>query len=62
MLYRNWRYEQELDSLLWKVNYKDIEIKEAKDETAVSPSDQLFKNNNSKVFKLTKKKHIHFKN
>lgn len=34
MLYRNWRYEQELDSLLWKVNYKDIQIKEQKDEAA----------------------------
>ncbi|XP_071628567.1 guanylate cyclase 32E [Temnothorax longispinosus] len=33
ILHRNWKYEQELDSLLWKVNYKDIEIKEQKDET-----------------------------
>ncbi|KAJ8981643.1 hypothetical protein NQ317_000871 [Molorchus minor] len=28
VLYRNWRYEQELDSLLWKVDYKDIIISE----------------------------------
>lgn len=28
--YRNWRYEQELDSLLWKISFKDIEIKETK--------------------------------
>ncbi|KAB0802102.1 hypothetical protein PPYR_04288 [Photinus pyralis] len=27
ILYRNWRYEQELDSLLWKIDYKDIELK-----------------------------------
>ncbi|XP_014300035.1 guanylate cyclase 32E [Microplitis demolitor] len=33
ILYRNWRYEQELDSLLWKVNYKDIQIRETKDES-----------------------------
>ncbi|XP_043253868.1 guanylate cyclase 32E [Colletes gigas] len=33
VLYRNWRYEQELDSLLWKVNYRDIQIKEQKDES-----------------------------
>ncbi|CAK9821911.1 Guanylate cyclase 32E [Anthophora retusa] len=33
VLYRNWKYEQELDSLLWKVNYKDIQIKEQKDES-----------------------------
>lgn len=33
ILYRNWKYEQELDSLLWKVNYKDIQIKEQKNET-----------------------------
>ncbi|XP_054290482.1 guanylate cyclase 32E [Macrosteles quadrilineatus] len=26
LLYRNWRYEQELDSLLWKVDYKDIQM------------------------------------
>ncbi|XP_035734350.1 guanylate cyclase 32E-like isoform X1 [Vespa mandarinia] len=36
ILYRNWKYEQELDSLLWKVNYKDIQIKEAKDENGAS--------------------------
>ncbi|XP_017892327.1 guanylate cyclase 32E-like isoform X3 [Ceratina calcarata] len=34
VLYRNWKYEQELDSLLWKVNYKDIQIKEQKDESS----------------------------
>lgn len=33
IFYRNWKYEQALDSLLWKVNYKDIQIKEQKDET-----------------------------
>ncbi|XP_071577574.1 guanylate cyclase 32E [Temnothorax nylanderi] len=36
ILHRNWKYEQELDSLLWKINYKDIEIKEQKDETVRS--------------------------
>lgn len=25
-LYRNWKYEQELDSLLWKVDFRDIQI------------------------------------
>ncbi|KAL0109405.1 hypothetical protein PUN28_014464 [Cardiocondyla obscurior] len=33
ILYRNWKYEQELDSLLWKINYKDIQIKEQKNES-----------------------------
>lgn len=28
VLYRNWKYEQELDSLLWKVDYKDIQLHE----------------------------------
>ncbi|EFA09532.2 Guanylate cyclase 32E-like Protein [Tribolium castaneum] len=28
VLYRNWKYEQELDSLLWKVDFKDIQINE----------------------------------
>ncbi|KAK0087232.1 hypothetical protein PV325_001474 [Microctonus aethiopoides] len=40
VLYRNWRYEQELDSLLWKVNYKDIQIKETKEETANNDTNQ----------------------
>ncbi|XP_019756658.1 guanylate cyclase 32E isoform X2 [Dendroctonus ponderosae] len=26
VLYRNWKYEQELDSLLWKIDYRDMEI------------------------------------
>jgi len=32
IFYRNWRYEQELDSLLWKVDYKDIQISEQNNE------------------------------
>lgn len=28
IFYRNWKYEQELDSLLWKVDYKDILLNE----------------------------------
>ncbi|KAK4875872.1 hypothetical protein RN001_012294, partial [Aquatica leii] len=28
ILYRNWRYEQELDSLLWKIDYREIEMKD----------------------------------
>ncbi|CAB0016883.1 unnamed protein product [Nesidiocoris tenuis] len=28
VIYRNWRYEQELDSLLWKIDYKDIQTNE----------------------------------
>ncbi|XP_058835407.1 guanylate cyclase 32E [Topomyia yanbarensis] len=34
VLYRNWRYEQELDSLLWKVDFKDIQMHENEKETA----------------------------
>ncbi|XP_054711320.1 LOW QUALITY PROTEIN: guanylate cyclase 32E-like [Uloborus diversus] len=26
--YKNWAYEQELDSLIWKIDYKDIQINE----------------------------------
>ncbi|XP_025835009.1 guanylate cyclase 32E-like [Agrilus planipennis] len=26
-LYRNWKYEQELDSLLWKIDFREIQIK-----------------------------------
>lgn len=28
VIYRNWRYEQELDSLLWKVDFRDIQMNE----------------------------------
>ncbi|KAL7287914.1 hypothetical protein TKK_0017974 [Trichogramma kaykai] len=58
VVYRNWRYEQELDSLLWKVNYKDIEIKDAKDAesatsgtaaTAGADQQQLLKCNNVSI-------------
>ncbi|CAH1795400.1 unnamed protein product [Owenia fusiformis] len=27
VLYRNWKYEQELASLIWKINFKDISMK-----------------------------------
>lgn len=33
VVYRNWRYEQELDSLLWKVDWKDIKMAEAPGST-----------------------------
>lgn len=49
ILYRNWRYEQELDSLLWKVNYKDIQLKESKDVTA--NNDQIVKTNSKVNFR-----------
>ncbi|KAF6204393.1 hypothetical protein GE061_002734 [Apolygus lucorum] len=26
VIFRNWRYEQELDSLLWKLDFKDIQV------------------------------------
>ncbi|KAL1497777.1 hypothetical protein ABEB36_008676 [Hypothenemus hampei] len=35
VLYRNWRYEQELDSLLWKIDFKDIEINEEPNSNSV---------------------------
>lgn len=34
VLYRNWRYEQELDSLLWKVDFKEIQMHENEKESA----------------------------
>lgn len=29
ILYRNWRYEQELDSLLWKIDFKELTVHES---------------------------------
>lgn len=43
VLYRNWRYEQELDSLLWKIDFKEIVMPDSEKEnvgqkqTRVSP-------------------------
>lgn len=28
VLYRNWKYEQELDSLLWKIDFREIHFNE----------------------------------
>ncbi|KAL9911404.1 speract receptor isoform 1-T8 [Glossina fuscipes fuscipes] len=32
VLYRNWRYEQELDSLLWKIDFRDVQMHENEKE------------------------------
>lgn len=34
VLYRNWRYEQELDSLLWKLDYRDIQMPSTEDSNS----------------------------
>ncbi|XP_055854059.1 speract receptor [Episyrphus balteatus] len=34
VLYRNWRYEQELDSLLWKIDFREVQIHENEKETS----------------------------
>lgn len=28
VFYRNWRYEQELDSLLWKIDFREVQMHE----------------------------------
>lgn len=33
VLYRNWRYEQELDSLLWKIDFREVQMHENEKET-----------------------------
>ena len=38
ILYRNWMYEQELDSLLWKIDYKDIIFNE---NTPITPKTKV---------------------
>ncbi|XP_043071229.1 guanylate cyclase 32E isoform X2 [Drosophila grimshawi] len=32
VLYRNWRYEQELDSLLWKIDFREVQVHENEKE------------------------------
>ncbi|XP_037094252.1 speract receptor-like [Pollicipes pollicipes] len=33
VFYRNWQYEQELDSLLWKIDYKEIQMSDGMSDT-----------------------------
>jgi hypothetical protein len=33
VLYRNWKYEQELDSLLWKIDFRDIKMHDVDKES-----------------------------
>ncbi|KAI8122202.1 Receptor-type guanylate cyclase Gyc76C [Lucilia cuprina] len=33
VLYRNWRYEQELDSLLWKIDFREVQMHENEKES-----------------------------
>lgn len=38
LCFRNWRYEQELDSLLWKIEYKEIKMNEWTSNHAIVPN------------------------
>jgi guanylate cyclase, other len=38
VLYRNWRYEQELDSLLWKIDFKEIKMHENEYSSVQKPT------------------------
>ncbi|GFS74310.1 guanylate cyclase 32E [Trichonephila clavipes] len=40
--YKNWAYEQELDSLIWKIDYKDIQINEYTPSTSIGRICRLF--------------------
>lgn len=45
--YRNWKYEQELDSLLWKVDYKEIEMNDPDSNSTTSKISRV-----SELFRL----------
>lgn len=47
VFYRNWKYEQELDSLLWKVDYKDIEINDTENGSTSSKISRVSDRNNT---------------
>lgn len=34
VLYRNWRYEQELDSLLWKIDFREVHMHESEKDSS----------------------------
>ena len=42
IIYRNWRYEQELDSVLWKIDYKDIQIPELPTVSGLGKAPRVF--------------------
>lgn len=51
IIYRNWKYEQELDSLLWKVDFRDIQIND----------DSNTQNLGTKVTRVSKQNKYNFK-
>lgn len=44
VVYRNWRYEQELDSLLWKIDYKDIQIPDLPAVSGLGKAPRVYSN------------------
>ncbi|XP_015043803.2 speract receptor isoform X2 [Drosophila pseudoobscura] len=44
VLYRNWRYEQELDSLLWKIDFREVQMHENEREQQSQKQTRLLLN------------------
>ena len=42
IIYRNWRYEQELDSLLWKIDFRDIQIPELPNVSGLGKAPRVY--------------------
>lgn len=50
--YRNWRYEQELDNLLWKIDFREIQLSGA--NGAKDDQDDSRKQKNTATAKITR--------
>ncbi|GBP91724.1 Guanylate cyclase 32E, partial [Eumeta japonica] len=48
-LYRGWRYEQELDSLLWKIDFRELHVPEANERSSSQISAHAQSNQNHKL-------------
>ncbi|XP_026479460.1 guanylate cyclase 32E-like [Ctenocephalides felis] len=53
--YRNWRYEQELDNLLWKIDFREIQLSGA--NGAKDDQDDSRKQKNTATAKITRANH-----
>ena len=47
--YRNWRYEQELDSLLWKIDFKELQLEDTFTSMDDTQEANLYRGQNSQI-------------
>ena len=49
VVYRNWRYEQELDSLLWKIDFRELHLDSNLEDLGLRTNDSIRGGRNSQI-------------